>query len=188
MMMREILSRINRQTFATIKTTVNENRTHTLAFSQTQERVSVSLSLSDVYFCFVFKENVMKKIASFFPQTQRGKRAKEWRSERASSSSFENDGGRGGRGRRRGAGKRGKVGNGGSFAAVCRVGGLFFQIARRRTTTTTTRGDKAVRADRVASTEQNETTRGHFILAEDGPTDSVHALGGIHWSEETDGE
>ena len=78
----------------------------------------------------------------------------------------------------------GKVGNGGSFAAVYRVGGLFFQIAR----TTTTRGDKDVRTDRVASPEQNETTRGHFILAEDGPTDSVHALGGIHWSEETDGE
>ena len=73
MMMREILSRINRQTFATIKTTVNENRTHTLAFSLTQERVSVSLSLSDVIFFFVFKENLMRKCLHFFPNTKREK-------------------------------------------------------------------------------------------------------------------
>ena len=72
MMMREILSRINRQTFATIKTTVNENRTQTLAFSQTQERVSVSLSLSDVYFCFVFKKFNEENCFIFTP-TQREK-------------------------------------------------------------------------------------------------------------------
>jgi len=74
MMMRELLSRINRQTFATT-TTVNENRTHTRFFSNAQERVSVSLSLSDVYFCFFLKkfneENVF-----IFPQTQRVEKSK----------------------------------------------------------------------------------------------------------------
>ena len=59
--------------FCDDKDTVYENRTHTLAFSQTQERVSVSLSLSDVLFFFVFIENLMRKCLHFFPNTKREK-------------------------------------------------------------------------------------------------------------------